>query len=67
MTVEALAFHRKKEFAGLHGAGVDGISLSHRADRRIGRLRSDELGDAGEKKLHAVFPAVPAFATVLQS
>ena len=31
VTVEAFAFDRKEEFAGLHRAGVDGISLSHGA------------------------------------
>src|ERR1700676_5001199 len=64
--VEAFAFDSKKEFAGLHRAGVDGISLSHRVTVVLARC-SDEFGDAGEKKFHAVFPAVPAFATVLQS
>ena len=31
VAVEALAFYRKEKFAGLHGARVDGISLSSRA------------------------------------
>src|SRR5208337_1384197 len=74
--VEAFAFNRKEEFAGLHGAGVDGISLSHRATVVLpgrnwaGRSfpgRNNEFGDAGEKKFHAVFPAVPASAALSQS
>ena len=76
VTVEAFAFDREEQFAGLHGAGIDGISLGHGmavvlAGRRLARRclvgRSNEFGDARQKKFHAVFPAVPAFAALLQS
>src|ERR1035441_311823 len=76
VTVEAFAFDREEKFAGLRGAGIDGISLGHRmtvvlAGRRLaGRCllgRSNEFGDARQKKFHAVFHAEPAFAALLHS
>src|ERR1035438_3060339 len=64
--VEPFAFDGKKEFAGLHGARIDGISLGRSAPVVLAGRRQ-EFADAGEKKFHAVFPAVPAVAALLQS
>ncbi len=66
VTVKAFAFDREEQFAGLHGAGIDGISLGHRttivlAGRCLARHRN-EFGNARQMKFHAVFPTVPTFA-----
>ena len=63
--VKPFAFDRKKKFAGLHRARIDGISL--RRSAVVLAARRQEFADAREKKFHAVFPALPVFAALSQS
>ena len=56
VAVEALAFDREKKFAGLHGAGIDGVSMGRRRGIELAG-GGQEFRDPRKSELHAIFPA----------